>query len=97
MDFHSFRVTWVTLALTRGIPMDLVRVVTGHRTVEIVLKHYFKPQREDLRLALQKNMPALLIGPPAAGEEKGDIRQILAGANRSNAWETLQQLQKLMK
>lgn len=97
MDFHSFRVTWVTLALTKGIPMDLVRVVTGHRTVEIVLKHYFKPQREDLRAALQKNMPALLTGPADKDAGKLDIKQILATANETNAWETLQQLQRLVE
>ncbi|MBT4822199.1 MAG: tyrosine-type recombinase/integrase, partial [Lentisphaerae bacterium] len=39
-DFHSFRVTWITLALTAGVPMEIVCRVTGHRTVDIVLKHY---------------------------------------------------------
>jgi integrase len=59
-DFHSFRVTWVTLALTRGVPLELVQKVTGHRTVEIVLKHYFQPGREEFRRALQSVMPKLL-------------------------------------
>ena len=45
-DFHSFRVTWVTLALTAGVPVELVQKVTGHKTVEVVLKHYFQPGRE---------------------------------------------------
>jgi integrase len=52
-DFQSFRVTWVTLALTAGVPLELVQKVTGHRTAEIVLKHYFQPGREDFRRALQ--------------------------------------------
>lgn len=59
-DFHSFRVTWVTLALTAGVPLELVQKVTGHRTTEIVLKHYFQPGREEFRKALQSAMPALL-------------------------------------
>ena len=46
-DFHSFRVTWVTLALTAGVPLELVQRVTGHKTVDVVLKHYFQPGRED--------------------------------------------------
>ena len=97
MDFHSFRVTWVTLALSRGIPMDLVRLVTGHRTVEIVLKHYFKPRREDLRQALQKNMPALLTGPNDNSPAETDIRQILDQANQATAWQTIQDIRRLVE
>ena len=59
-DFHSFRVTWVTLALTAGVPLELVQKVTGHRTTDIVLKHYFQPGREEFRRALQSAMPKLL-------------------------------------
>lgn len=59
-DFHSFRVTWVTLALTAGVAMELVQKVTGHKTTDIVLKHYFQPGREAFRTALNKAMPALL-------------------------------------
>jgi len=59
-DFHSFRVTWVTLALTAGVPLEIVQKVTGHKTTEVVLKHYFQPGREDFRNALQSAMPKLL-------------------------------------
>jgi integrase len=48
-DFHSFRVTWITLALSAGVPLELVRKVTGHAAVAIVLKHYFQPGREGPR------------------------------------------------
>jgi len=60
-DFHSFRVTWVTLALTAGVPLELVQKVTGHKTTEIVLKHYFQPGREAFRSALNAVMPKLLM------------------------------------
>lgn len=53
-DFHSFRVTWITLALAAGVPLELVQRVTGHRTVAVVLKHYFRPGREDFRQVLLK-------------------------------------------
>jgi hypothetical protein len=53
-------VTWVTLALTAGVPLELVQKVTGHRTTDIVLKHYFQPGREEFRRALQTAMPKLL-------------------------------------
>ena len=97
MDFHSFRASWISLALTRGIPMDLVRVVTGHRTVEIVFKHYFKPRREELRAALQKHMPTLLTGPQTKGTEPLDLKQLLASADEENAWQTLQKIKNMVR
>jgi integrase len=59
-DFHSFRVTWITLALASGVPLELVQRVTGHRTVEVVMKHYFRPGREDFRQAILRAMPKML-------------------------------------
>jgi integrase len=60
--FHSLRTTWITMALTAGVPMELVRRVTGHSTVNIVLKHYFRPGRESFRTALETAMPSTLTG-----------------------------------
>jgi len=57
--FHSFRVTWATLALVAGVPVELVRKVTGHQSVSVLLNHYFKPGREDLRRVLQEKMPKM--------------------------------------
>jgi hypothetical protein len=61
-DFHSLRTTWITMALTAGVPMELVRRVTGHSTVNIVLKHYFRPGREDFRNALESALPKSMTG-----------------------------------
>lgn len=61
-DFHSFRVTWVTLALSAGVPLELVKKVTGHRTAHVVMKHYFQPGREEFRRTLAAKLPALLGG-----------------------------------
>ena len=82
-DFHSFRVTWVTLALTAGVPLELVQKVTGHKTAEIVLKHYFQPGREAFRQALQLAMPKLLTNGQKSPKDK--MREILAGMN-SRTW-----------
>ena len=60
--FHSLRTTWITMALTAGVPIELVRRVTGHSTVNIVLKHYFRPGREDFREALESTLPTALTG-----------------------------------
>ena len=59
-DFHSFRVTWITLALAAGVPLELVQRVSGHKTTEVVLKHYFRPGRDAFKKALENAMPALL-------------------------------------
>jgi integrase len=68
-DFHSLRTTWITMALSAGVPIELVRRVTGHSTVEVVLKHYFRPGREAFRASLGKALPKLLTG----GEEEESL------------------------
>ena len=50
------------MALTAGVPMELVRRVTGHSTVDVVLKHYFRPRREAFRTALETALPRTLTG-----------------------------------
>ena len=84
-DFHSFRVTWVTLALTAGVPLELVQKVTGNKTSDIVLKHYFQPGQEAFRQALQTAMPKLLTN----GQKfpKDEMREILAGMT-VKTWKT---------
>ncbi len=62
LDWHALRATWVTLALSAGVPVELVRRVTGHATVEVVLKHYFRPDREQFRAALTGALPVVLTG-----------------------------------
>jgi integrase len=69
-DFHSFRVTWVTLALTAGVPLELVQKVTGHKTTEVVLKHYFQPGREAFRQALHAAMPKFLTNGQESPKEQ---------------------------
>ena len=49
--------------------------VTGHKTADVVLKHYFHPGREAFRQALHSAMPKLLMNgqkPP-----KDELREIL--------------------
>jgi len=79
-DFHSFRVTWITLALAAGIPIELVQRVTGHRTVEVVMKHYFRPGREDFRQAIMRAMPKMLTDQPRKSV-KQKMRELLERMN----------------
>lgn len=60
-DFHSFRVTWITIALAAGVPLEIVQRVTGHKTVDVVLQHYFRPGRAEFRKTLEKAMPRLFL------------------------------------
>lgn len=82
-DFHSFRVTWVTLALTAGVPLELVQKVTGHKTVDVVLKHYYQPGREEFRRALQSAMPKLLTN--GSKTPKDQMLEILDGI-KAKTW-----------
>jgi integrase len=61
-DWHALRTTFCTIALSAGVPMELVRRVTGHATVDVVLRHYFKPGREQFKAALNGALPAVLTG-----------------------------------
>lgn len=74
--------TWVTLALTGGVALELVQKVTGHKTSEIVLKHYFQPGREAFRQALQSAMPELLT--KGHDSPKDQIRALAQGATARN-------------
>ena len=80
-DWHALRATYVTLALSAGVPVELVRRVTGHATVEIVLKHYFRPDRDDFKDRLLSAMPEILTGKkhkPKPAEELAALTAKLA-------------------
>jgi len=93
-DFHSLRVTWVTLALTAGVPLELVQKVTGHRTTDIVLKHYFQPGREEFRRALQSAMPKLLTNGHMA--PKDQMLEILERTTNKTWQRDAKQLRELV-
>ncbi|MBE7499174.1 MAG: hypothetical protein HS113_02475 [Verrucomicrobiales bacterium] len=76
-DFHSFRVTWITLALAAGVPLELVQRVTGNRTVEVVMKGYFRPGREDFRAAILKAMPKMLADGGEQRSVKEEMREMV--------------------
>ena len=85
LDWHALRTTWVTMALRSGVPMDVLRRVTGHQTVETVLKHYDQRDREDFRAVLNGALPAVLTGgkvkrkPTAADELAALAGKVAAG------------------
>lgn len=62
LGWHALRGTWATLALSAGIPVETVKLVTGHGTTNTVLKFYYNPQRDHLRAVLGDKLPAVLTG-----------------------------------
>lgn len=62
LGWHSLRGTWATLALSAGVPVETVKLVTGHGTANTVLKFYYNPQREHLRAVLGDKLPDVLTG-----------------------------------
>src|ERR1017187_6394744 len=93
-DFHSLRVTWVTLALTAGVPLELVQKVTGHKTTDIVLKHYFQPGQEAFRQALQSAMPKLLTNGQKS--PKDEMKEVLARMTKKTWKKDKARMEKLM-
>lgn len=60
--WHSFRTTFCSLALANGVPMEELTRITGHRTAEIVEKHYNQAKREQSRKTFGAAMPKALVG-----------------------------------
>lgn len=51
---HALRTTWITRALSADVPTELVRRVSGHSGVEVVLKQTFQPSRAEMQDAILK-------------------------------------------
>jgi hypothetical protein len=71
---------------------------TGHRTANIVMKHYFQPGREDFRRTLASRLPVLLGGearppkPVAAADLAAKLRDMTPETWESVRSELLGQL-----
>lgn len=83
-DFHSLRTTWITEALTRGVPIETVKRISGHRTVEVVTTHYFRPGHDQVRAALADALPALLTSgkDEEAAKDGGAAYDVDAGPGK---------------
>ena len=63
----------------------MVRRVTGHATVEVVLKHYFRPDREQFKAALNGAMPYVLTGRSARKKPAEELAALAAKLAAGNA------------
>ena len=74
LDFHSLRTSWITAALAAGVPIEITKKVTGHKTVDVVQKHYFRPGREAFEV-LRERMPRVLMNGGKTRDE--ELKSIL--------------------
>lgn len=58
--FHALRATFTTQALAAGVPVEMVKLITGHTLTETVLRHYFNPDEEMVLEKMQRAMPEKL-------------------------------------
>lgn len=86
-DWHALRTTYVTLALSAGVPVELVRRVTGHASVDIVLENYFRPDSEQFKSALTWAMPEVLTGskPLAVAANVKELQDLMAKLTNNTA------------
>lgn len=71
--FHALRATFTTQALAAGVPVEMVKLITGHTITETVLKHYFNPDDDMILEKMQRAMPRQLTQAP----EKSTAQEIL--------------------
>jgi hypothetical protein len=59
-----------------AVPLQVIQRVTGHQTAAVVMKHYFRPGREDFSPAIFKAMPKMLAD---GGQRsvKDEMREII--------------------
>ncbi len=87
-DFHSLRTTWITEALSNGVPIETVKLISGHRTTDVVTEHYFHPNQEKVRSTLQQAMPDLFQqkekNSPSPKADLLTITKLVKGMNSKN-------------
>ena len=77
-DWHCLRTSFVTSCLFGKTPMsvDQVKAITGHATVEMVLRHYAKPGADQVRRTLEGALPERLAkgrGEPKTITQGGSV------------------------
>lgn len=99
-DFHALRTSFITTAITGGIPVEIVKAITGHKLTETIIEHYLKPKGSVYHEKFMAAMPAALTGrnpetlalPAASGDRLQMITDALGGLSESEK----EQLQKLL-
>ena len=71
-------------ALSNGMPEELVRRVTGHSAVDVVRKHYYRPNQETFRREFARVADGFYQTGEGAEDLAGKLRELLEGMNGRN-------------
>ncbi len=97
LGWHALRGTWATLALSAGIPIETVKLVTGHGTTNTVLKYYYNPQREHLRAILGNKLPGVLTGVKQPNQKRDANSTVIPDHTDDRVKDIVEQLKGLTK
>ena len=75
--WHSFRHTFVVLALKAGVPVEDVRRIVGHGEAETTLSNYYNPEAKHAAESLRKRFSGTVLD---GGTRKGKKRYATAVA-----------------
>ena len=89
--WHSFRHTFVVLALKAGVPVEDVRRIVGHGEAETTLSNYYNPEAKHAAESLRKGMAGTVLD---VGTRKGRKRGG-APSPRKTAADRLRELKTL--
>ena len=59
-DFHCLRTTFVTIAAKHKVPLETVRLITGHTDTRMLEQYYNRAQGIDVASAFAKALPSIL-------------------------------------
>lgn len=68
--WHSFRHTFVILALQAGVPVEDVRLIVGHGEAEITLENYYNPEKKHAAENMRKRMQGSVLDGKGKGRKR---------------------------
>lgn len=74
-----------TFALMNGIPIEVIKKITGNQTVEIVLNNYFQPGIQEMRNLVRSKMPGLITDGENSRNALTDVKLDRIHSNASDA------------
>jgi integrase len=84
VGFHRFKTTFVTLALSNGVPLPLLTKIIGNSDIRVVLRHYNQPDVNALKAAMESKMPEVLTGRKTVRITTPEIRARLRSMTPDN-------------
>lgn len=64
-SFHGLKTTWISRTLRSGMPLPSVLKITGNRSADLVIRHYYANDTDETRRQMLVAMPEAVGGIPA--------------------------------